>query len=413
MKPHFILLLLLLFPFGVIAQLLARITVSSGVYARENSLVHCALDAVTFEADTALQLVEVKGTLREVVPFQVNVGEERQLWWVLSGVTAAGKTRTYELIRRRELSTRRNIMYTIDSAGTLVLREGGTSILQYNYRTVYPPAGVDTMYRRSGFIHPLWAPNGAVLTNLHAKGHWHHTGIWNPWTHTQFRGQEIDFWNLQKKEGTVRFAGLLTRTDGMVWGGFRVRQEHVVLRGGQEQVALHEEWEVRAYPAIAHGQRRIWDLTSLLSCATDSALTLMQYRYGGGFSFRARADWTPQTSEVLTSAGKRRNEADSTRANWVKVTGNTPQGKAGILVLCSPANYDAPQPLRIWPENIERGEIMLNYSPTKMRPWILQPGHTYAQRYRIMVYTGDITVAVADAAWNDYAYPPAVKVIKP
>ncbi|ASZ11771.1 PmoA family protein [Chitinophaga pendula] len=412
MKSRFILLLILLFPITGLAQVLARIAVSSGSYARESSLVHCALDLLTFDADTALQLVEVKGGQRVVTPFQVSGDGERQLWWILSGATAAGKTRTYELLRRREARSVDVVMYTIDSAGALVLREGGTSILQYNYRTIYPPAGVDTMYRRSGFIHPLWAPNGAVLTNLHAKGHWHHTGIWNPWTHTQFRGEEIDFWNLQKKEGTVRFAGLLARTDGMIWSGFRVRQEHVVLKGGGEQVALNEQWEVRAYPATDNGQRRIWDLTSLLNCATDSSLTLLQYRYGGGFSFRATAAWTPQTSEVLTSAGKRRSEADSTRANWVKITGNTPQGKAGILVLCSPVNYDAPQPLRIWPENIERGEIMLNYSPTKMRPWILQPGHTYAQRYRIMVYSGDISAAVADAAWNDYAYPPVVKVTK-
>src|SRR5690606_8299083 len=56
-----------------------------------------------------------------------------------------------------------------DEQGTLTIRNHDHPVLQYNYATVYPPAGVDTVFRRSGFIHPAWSPAGKVLTGIHPK----------------------------------------------------------------------------------------------------------------------------------------------------------------------------------------------------------------------------------------------------
>lgn len=393
------------------AQRLARIVVEAGTFKRDNTPVSVALDDFTAVPDTALTLVEVKGNQKINVPFQVEDGHTRKLWWVLSGVTAPGAQRVFELVQGNARATTA-VIQAADREGTLVLQEGNQPILQYNYAMVYPPGKVDSAYKRSGFIHPLWAPNGAVLTNIHPKDHWHHVGIWNPWTHTEFEGREIDFWNLNKKEGTVRFTGFLSKTEGPVWGGFKALQEHVVLQHGQtpEKVAVNEVWDIRTYPAQAGGTRRLWDFTSTLSCAGNSPLLLLQYRYGGGFGFRATPEWTTATSQVLTSEGKTRKDADSTRARWIKVTGETGKGKAGMLVLCYPANFDAPQPVRVWGENMERGELFINFSPTKMKPWLLTYGKEYTLKYRILVYNNDITTAEADALWNDLAHPPVVKV---
>lgn len=395
------------------AQAVARIVVVAGQYARNNTPVSCALDDIPFLPDSSLQLVEVKGREKVNVPFQVEQGYHRRIWWILSGTSAPGTQREFELVKGDGGGrTGAAVIQAVDRQGTLLLQEAGSPVLQYNYATVYPPAGVDSLYRRSGFIHPLWAPNGAVLTNIHPKGHWHHVGIWNPWTHTLFEGKEVDFWNLQKKEGTVRFAGFAARTEGPVWGGFKALQEHVVLqKNGETQVALNEQWDVRIYPAQAEGSRRIWDMTSTFGCAGSSPLLLMQYRYGGGFGFRATREWNGKTSQVLTSEGRNRNASDSTRARWIKITGATGKGQAGMLVMCYPANYDAPELVRVWPEdNPEGGEIMLNYSPTKLKPWLLTYGKEYMLKYRVMVYNNDITAREADALWNDWAHPPLMKV---
>lgn len=392
------------------AQTIARFVVESGKYSRTNIPVNCD---VTFSESDILQLEEVKGTRRIPVAFQSG---PHQISWLLDGINKPGSQRIFELIKidPRKLAAVQQVrippaMLAIDSSGSLILQDHNHHLLQYNYAVVNPPAGVDTIYRRSGFIHPLWSPNGQVLTNIHPKDHWHHVGIWNPWTHTEFEGRETDFWNLQKKEGTVRFISFLSHTQGDIWCGFKALQDHIATvkdDAAKEKTALHEIWDIRAYNCGADTTRRIWDFTSTLSCAS-SPIEFLQYRYGGGFGFRATAEWNATNSKVLTSEGKTRINADSTRARWIKITGNT---KAGILVLCAPDNYDFPQPLRVWPENTERGEIMLNYSPTKMKPWNLEYGKEYRQRYRIMVYENDITAAEAENAWQAFAYPPVVRV---
>lgn len=391
------------------AQVIARMVVQAGTFARDNSVVSCALGEYSITSAASWKLEEVRGNKRIAVPMQIEPGRFPRIWWVLTGKTPVGVQRVFELSKVPAGVTTIPVMRVTDRHGNLLLEEGSRQILQYNYNTVYPPPGVDTMYKRSGFIHPVWAPNGAVLTNIFPEGHYHHMGIWNPWTHTSFEGRVVDFWNLQKKEGTVRFTGFLSKTQGNVWGGFKARQEHVVFEmNGREKTALDEVWDVRAYTAGTHDSRRIWDFVSTISCATDSALLLLQYRYGGGLCFRATAAWTSSTSEVLTSEGKNRKDADSTRARWVKISGSTSKGHAGILIMNSPDNYNSPQPLRVWPENAERGELMLNYSPTKMASWLLTYGHEYTQKYRIMVFKGDLTAGEAEAAWQDFAHPPIV-----
>jgi len=283
-------------------------------------------------------------------------------------------------------------MHIKDSAGALILMQNDQPLLQYNY------ARADSVYKRSGFIHPLWAPNGDVLTNINPPDHWHHFGIWNPWTHTMFEGRETDFWNLQKKEGNVRFVKMLEKTSNNKWCGFKAQQDHIAIdKSGNEKVALHEVWDIRAYHSD-NSKRRIWDFTSVLACASGSPLELLQYRYGGGFGFRATADWNAENTEILTSEGKTRDNTDSTRARWIKMKGPN----SGMVVMCGEKNFDFPQPLRVWPSNSEKGQLMMNYTPTKMKPWKLEPGIKYMQQYRVIVFTGDISVKEIEDAWKAF-----------
>ena len=107
------------------------------------------------------------------------------------------------------------------------LFSGEKPILSYQIETVNPPKGVSPFYRRSAFIHPVYSPGGEVLTRIQAPDHYHHYGIWNPWTLTFIGKREVDFWNLMKGEGTVRFAGLISQVEGPVYTGFKSLQEHI------------------------------------------------------------------------------------------------------------------------------------------------------------------------------------------
>ncbi|SVC06208.1 uncharacterized protein METZ01_LOCUS259062, partial [marine metagenome] len=49
----------------------------------------------------------------------------------------------------------------------ITLVRGETPILTYHVAEVPPPKGVDPIYNRSGFIYPMHAPSGGIVTSIH------------------------------------------------------------------------------------------------------------------------------------------------------------------------------------------------------------------------------------------------------
>lgn len=381
------------------AQLLGRITVKAGPYARHNTIIRATLPQFHIELISA-QVVSVQGGKKIVTPVQME--GEHTIVWRLEGDLPAGKEQVYELWSKEDKPLPGRV--TVRTTNTAyIVEKDNKPILQYNYAVMEPPAGVDTAFRRSGFIHPAYTPSGKVLTNIHPKDHYHHFGIWNPWTDTKFENDTVDFWNLKKLSGTVRFSQPAFTGSGKVYGGFLVAQEHVVLTK-PEKIAMVEFLEVMAYDG--NDNRQVWDYNSTLRCAGKSPITLLEYRYGGGFAIRGAAEWNNENSAVLTSEGKTRKDADNTHARWFKVTGALKGGKGGLLVLSAPDNFNSPQPVRIWPEKDQNGQVFAMFTPTKNRSWELTPGNNYPQKYRVVTFDGDLTVAEAEAYWNDYAFPP-------
>ncbi|SHK46287.1 DUF6807 family protein [Hymenobacter psychrotolerans] len=151
-------------------------------------------------------------------------------------------------------------------------------------------------------------------------------------------------------------------------------------------------------------------LTISLSCASASPVRLLRYRYGG-LSWRATEKWNRDNSEILTSEGRSRKEADGSVARWCLAQGQLDQDSAGILLMSSPTNYNHPEPLRVWPETQnKRGDVFINFSPTKDRDWLLLPGQTYTLRYRLLVYAGRRTREQAESHWQHFGNPPRVSV---
>ncbi|MVN77223.1 hypothetical protein GO988_12885 [Hymenobacter sp. HMF4947] len=405
------LVLLGLASLGARAQQLATLTVAlprpTGSLAVP---VSTSLDALTLLPDSAVRLVEVRGKTRTVVPTQIEHGRERVLHWLAAASTTPA-THTYELRLGPPPRPTPPPMQVADEQGALLVRAGARPLLRYNYRTVYPPAGIDTAFKRSGFIHPLWSPHGQELTRIQAPDHYHHFGLWNPWTHVLFEGDTVDFWNIGDHKGTVRFANVLATTSGAVYGEYQVLQNHVAFpKGRPERTALHEVQTVRVYQP-AGPDSYLADLTIQLNCATASPVQLLAYRYGG-LGWRATAQWNKQNSEVLTSAGKTRHDADGTTARWCVVQGQLgPADYGGVVLLSYPTNYNHPEPLRIWPEDQNgRGDVFASFSPTKTKAWPLAPGQTYALHYRLLVFNGHCTKAQAESAWYYFAHPPRVLV---
>ena len=79
---------------------------------------------------------------------------------------------------------------------SLELSEDGKPVLVYNHGMILKE-GVDEKFRRSSYIHPVYAPDGTVITDDFPKDHLHHRGICWSWPIVKFEGASYDVWAVQ------------------------------------------------------------------------------------------------------------------------------------------------------------------------------------------------------------------------
>lgn len=391
-------------------QQVLRFKVLAGDYSRKDCPVSVDLSAAGIEFNNAyFRLYQLNGKTEIPVASQLEEGKSPCLWFIADGEMKKGESREYVLRSVSQAGPESKILIEKDQQG-LKLVSKGKPVLNYQINEVYPPAGIDPLYKRSGFIHPLWSPAGEVLTRIQAPDHYHHYGIWGPWTKTHIKGREVDFWNLAKGEGTVRFANFVSQVEGAVYSGFSVLQDHIDFGAkGPDQTAIHELLDVRVWNLDP--EKKVWliDYTSIMNCPLDSGIMLDAYRYGGGIGFRATGKWNKDNSTVLTSEGNTRAKADGTNARWCRVEGESNAGRSGILFMSHPSNRAFPEPMRVWPEDSNgRGDLYFEFCPTRHQDWKLEKAKNYSQKYRLLVFDGGLTEAEAEQYWTAFAKPPVV-----
>ena len=388
----------------------ASITVHAGNYDRNNSIVGIELGGIDLDlAENSLVLYKMEGQKELPVHSQLDLTGPIILWWKLTEKLTKGETRKYTLkLESAKEHEYGSTIKVLREKGNLVVSIDDKNVIQYNLVSPTLPEGISDLYERAGFIHPIWTPKGEVLTRIRPPDHYHHVGLWNPWTHTEFKGKVIDFWNLLKAEGTVKPISIISTTSNDLFGGFRVLQDHIDLNGMTStgaETALKEVLDVRVWNT--HHNAWLIDFTSQLNCATDSLFKIIKYRYQG-FGFRATKKWNDNTATLLTSEGKNKADGNSTRAKWCDVNGVSDFGTSGILFITHPSNYNYPEPIRIWPVGSNNGKenVFFNFNPAMDRDWVLKPGVDYQLKYRMYVYDGKIDQQIAESLWADFAYPP-------
>ena len=285
-----------------------------------------------------------------------------------------------------------------ETDATLSISRSGVPVLVYHKALVPPPDGVDPVFTRSGFIHPLHAPSGGIVTGIHPDDHYHHLGLWHAWVKTTYDGKEIDFWNLKAGTGRVEFSKVLEKRAA----GFTVEQRQVAYLAGpaaEPTVILRESLAVDA--ALVEGANVI-DYVIGQTNVAPKPLVLPAYRYGGGLAFRAPHAWGGGNSDYLTSEGRTRVDSHATRAKWCAMWGPAEGGDgkaATVAIFCHPGNHDAPQRVRTW----DTGEVFFNYVPIQETAWEIAPGETVTLRYRVVIFDGKATAAAIEARWQAYA----------
>ncbi len=412
---HLLFVIILLNTVSVIGQELAKFTLKI-----DNQLtdapVSVSLDGINYNTDKGnLVLYEVFDSGEKAIPSQIEAGYSAQLWFILNGISAKNSERKYVLKREDQAVEQKHVVSLKKNHKDLNLLVNEKRIRNYRYATTFPPDGVDPIFQRSGFIHPLWSPGGEQLTRIQAPDHYHHYGIWGPWTRTHIGDRQVDFWNLADGQGTVKFANFLSEVEGAVYSGFKALQQHIDFGGkGPDQIAMNEILDVRTWN-IGEG---IWmiDYTTSLNSPLKNGILLDAYRYGGGIGFRATEKWHKDNCTVLTSDNKTRVDADGSFAKWCIVEGESdvPEGRSGILFMSHPGNRMHPEPMRVWPidANGGRGDMYFEFAPIRHEEWKLEPNRNYTLKYRMIVFDGKMDDQTAEMYWKSFAALPRIEMEK-
>lgn len=281
----------------------------------------------------------------------------------------------------------------------------GKLVLSYQMTKEPVPSGIKQAYSKSGFIHPIQSPSGQVLSRIQPADHYHHYGIWGPYTRATIGGREVDFWNLGDEKGRVDFSHVLSKKQAGGAAELTVRQNHIDLKApAQSQLAMEEDLRIKVKPADKG--RYFVDYTSTLQTDIAGGILLDDYRYGGGIGFRATEVWGDANSTILTSEGKDRATADGSNARWILLTGQSDHssGKSGILFMSHNTNQAHPEPLRVWPpgQYEGKGNVFIEFCPIRHTSWEIQAGKRYSLTYRILVFDGELTVQEADNYWKSF-----------
>lgn len=281
----------------------------------------------------------------------------------------------------------------------IIFTAGARELLRYQAEPgELPRPDIKEAFRRGGYLHPIFTPAGRLVTDDYPANHLHHHGVWSPWTKTEFEGRKPDFWNMGAGTGRVEFVAVeeVWSKDGRA--GFKARHQFADLLAKPPKIALHETWEIAVSAVEGTPARTIIDLTSTQTCASDAPLKLPKYHYGG-LGFRGNWAWNGAAAlRTLSSEGETdRTKINEQRGKWCWLGGLVDGQPAGVTILCAPANFRFPQPMRLHP-----GEPFFCFAPQQLGEMEIAPGSPYVSRYRFIVADGEPTREQADAWWQEW-----------
>ncbi|MGB8195042.1 MAG: DUF6807 family protein, partial [Chitinophagaceae bacterium] len=240
MKRCTLLLLLIIEAFALRSQ--EKLVVAAKDHARKDVPVYIKLSR-PHAVDDFWELQDSK--TGKLLPAQLL--DQVTLVFIPREEIAAGATATYVLKPTQRMTT--PPVRVEEQKNGLLVTVGTKPLLFYNTSEALPPAGSADYYRRSGFIHPLYSPGGAILTDDFPAGHMHQHGIFMTWVNTTFRNKPVDFWNQHSQTGTVQHVEVISIKEGPVFTRIRTHLRHISLVDGP---VLEEAWDLTIYPFSDH-----------------------------------------------------------------------------------------------------------------------------------------------------------------
>lgn len=299
----------------------------------------------------------------------------------------------------------------------------GQPVLHYNKATLASPDGVDPVYRRSGHIHPVYTPDGKVVTGDFPADHPHQHALFSAWRMVEFEGRQISFWDQKSQTGRVSHSRVLSTKDGDESGQFVVELLLEDITDPQQpKPALIETWTVNVHN---RGEDRfVFDVSVHQKCAGTSPVTVTKYHYGG-MAIRGHDQWFSEDAQAayrafeqqvktdpktprppldvmkhdfLTSEGQHQYDGNHSRPRWVDLYGPIDGEISGIAILCHPQNFRAPQPVRLHPS-----KPYFCFSPMVESAFVITPSRPFQSTYRFVVHAGEPDRKSIELEWKRFA----------
>jgi len=262
---------------------------------------------------------------------------------------------------------------------TLELSELGKPVYVYNFGGILAPGRPEQM-RRSCYLHPVYAPDGTVLTDDFNKDHPHHRGIFWAWEVVSYDGKTNDVWTVKGfKQKFVRWiareangpAARLAVENGWYDGDRRFAKEEV---------------EILAQPGT--NDQRVLDF-NLRFEALDNPVTIVgtpdQHKGYGGFAFRtAPRDGGAAKTVILTDTGVSEKDGVLARHPWAEMRGSFQGKPESIRIEDGPSNPGFPH--NGW--LMRHSFALLNVSYPGLEPITLEPGKPLVLKYRVILSSG-------------------------
>ncbi len=283
----------------------------------------------------------------------------------------------------------------------IVVRRRSQAIVTYNKVSPPAPRGIDSIYERSGCLHPINSPRGRTVTQMFPIDHPHQHGIFSAWVKTKYDGQAVDFWNLAGGTGRVLHERVVRTFQEKNAVGFEVDLIHRATMKVPVDV-LRERWKVTVYPT--DGTYHYFDLESTQRALTDKPLIVSKHHYGGmvlrgptrwltaqDHHVRKHPDLAREPSKFVNDLGSDRMKGNHQHAKWVALTGSLDGKPATIAVLSHADNFRAPQAARLHPT-----KPYFCFAPCVDGTFAIDREHPFNARYRYLV-----TDTEPDAKWID------------
>jgi len=265
---------------------------------------------------------------------------------------------------------------------------GEKPVLTYNKSTVFPHDTLPQYYQRSGYIHPVFSPEGQIVTDGMPVGHTHQHGLFFAWVNTTYQGAKTDFWNQQDNSGAIRHKKVKRISNEETYAEFVTEQEHLSIRGTDTTMVLLEEWTIRVH----NNQNEFHiDFKTHQKNISKDTLYINEYHYGG-FALRGSGQWNKvdpnyrDSMQVLTSEGLSRNPANHSHPDWVAAYGKVNNTFTGVAIKGVDNNFRHPEAIRVHPS-------MPYFCFASMfdGAFSIPPDGIFEAAYRIVVFDGKAT----------------------